>query len=107
MAAIARREAQALAQDLMLQDIIITCEDRSLLEDIKQGTGGLHAMIVQEIKANVRLFQSCIFTFVKRTSSSEVVKVGKFSFSLDLGRHVWLLAPHDPVCIPSVLNLVE
>ena len=38
---------------------------------------------------------------------SEVGKVVKFSSSLDVGRHVWLLSPHDPACIPLVSNLVE
>ena len=79
LAALACREAQALAQDLMLNYVVIACEERSIIEDIKTGNEGRHGMIIGEIKSRISLFNSCHFIFESRTSSKEASKVVKFS----------------------------
>lgn len=49
-------------------------------------------------------FGTCDFIFEGRALNWEAHSLAKFASSLDVGRHVWLGAPHDPLIIP--VNLV-
>ena len=40
------------------------------------------------------------FIFERRASDGDVDRLVKFLHSLHQGRHIWLIQPHDPICIP-------
>lgn len=45
-------------------------------------------------------FESCMLQYESRRRNYEADGLAKLSLSLNLGRHVWLLEPHD-VTIPA------
>ena len=47
---IACREALALAADLSLDHLVIACDCKPIVDDIKKGIGGPHITVVKEIK---------------------------------------------------------
>lgn len=63
------------------------------------------AQIIREIKENEHLFRKCEFIFEGRDSNKEAHSLAKYSAFLHQGRHMWLVAPHDPFCISvNILN---
>lgn len=101
--AIACREAQSLAEDLLLHDIVVATDSKQVANDIHNGCSGMHGQIIVEIKLRAAEF-NCIFRFEGRASNSEAHLLAKFSHSLYRRRHVWLGQPHDPICIPNIVN---
>jgi 6-phosphogluconate dehydrogenase (decarboxylating) len=73
--------------------------------DIVAGTGGQYAAIVQEINIQRSDFQEASFTFEGRSSNMEARSLARFVLSLDQGRHLWLLQPHDTMSIAVILNV--
>jgi hypothetical protein len=73
--------------------------------DIAAGTGGQYATIVQEINIQRSDFQEASFTFEGRSSNMEAHSLARFALSLDQGRHLWLLHPHNTMSIPVILNV--
>ena len=47
------------------------------------------------------------FIFERRASDGDVDRLVKFSHSLDQGRHIWLVRPHDPFCVPKYVEFDE
>jgi hypothetical protein len=68
--------------------------------DIAQGSGGLHATIIKEIRARVDGLNSCNFIYESRNSNVDADSLAKYSLNLAPSRHIWLLQPHDFVTIP-------
>ena len=101
--AIACREGFALAQDLLLTDFVIVSDSKQVVNDIKSASNGGYRAIISEIR-NLLVGFDCNITFEGRASNSDVDRLVKFAHSLDRGRHLWFLEPHDPFCIP--LNVV-
>ena len=77
-----------------------------VISDIQKGNGGRYGAIVTEIKARSSSF-SCIFMFEGRAANQDADRLAKFAYSLDQGRHVWMLIPHDPFCIPQTVVFDE
>ena len=105
--ALACREALCLAADLMLQNVVISCDSKGMVEDIKDGTAGRHEMIIKEIWERMNSFNSCSFIFESRSTNRDAHNLCKFATSLDPGRHVWFLYPHDTGCVPVNVVLRE
>lgn len=98
--ALACREAMALAHDLSLRRIVIACDCKTVVEEIHKGSAGPYSVIIKEIEASAKDFESCVFIFESRVLNFEAHSLVKFSSSLVDGRHVWLGLPHDPFVIP-------
>lgn len=64
-----------------------------VIKDIVDGTGGKHAAIVQEVITRKGEFHSCNLVYKTRGTNYKADSLAKFSLSLNLGRHVWLLEP--------------
>ena len=97
--AIACREAISLAEDIQLQSFIISSDCKQVVEDIMNGSNGLHRAIINEIKSRSVPF-SCNFIFESRAVNFEAHRLAKFARNLAPGLHVWPGQRHDPVCIP-------
>lgn len=93
------REALALALDLSLQKIVVSCDYKSVVSEIKEGTRARYGVIIREIKARAAEFELCEFVFEGRAMNVDAHSLAKFSSSLDQCRHLWLGAPHDPFII--------
>lgn len=61
--ALACREDLALALDLSLDQIIIACDYKTVVEEIKTGTEGRYSAIIKEIQVQSREFTRCDFIF--------------------------------------------
>ena len=81
----------ALAQDLSLRRIVIACDCKSVVEEIHKGSAGSYSVIIKEIEASARDLDSCVFIFESRVLNFEAHSLAKFSSSLEVGRHVWLI----------------
>ena len=99
------REALSLAEDLNLHKIMVACDSQGVIDDINKGTGGPHAAIVHEIIGRKSGFQFCNFIHERRNYNFEAHKLAKFSCNLQLGRHVWLEYPPDPIVVPMNVAL--
>lgn len=95
---IACREGLSLAEDLMLHNFVIASDSKQVINDIEKASCGGYGVIISEIKLRSLAF-NC-FTFEGRAANCDADRLAKFSHSLDQGRHVWLVEPHDPFCIP-------
>lgn len=96
---IARREALALALDLNISNILVASDCKEVVEDIKNGTGGMHGSTVQEIRSIAASSEYCSFTLEGRNTNVEAQNLTKFALCLTGGRHVWFIQPHDINCI--------
>ena len=64
--ALACREAQALALDLMENRIVVASDSKMMVSDIEKGTEGRHSSIVKEIAMRAMEFGICDFVFEGR-----------------------------------------
>jgi hypothetical protein len=76
-----------------------------VVDDIAQDSGGRYASIIKEIKVYRSEFEKVTVVHEGRKSNTEAHNLARFALSLDLGRHLWLLAPYDPLVIPVILNI--
>lgn len=97
--AMACREALSLAEDLMIQNFVVASDSKQVVNDIERGTNGSYGRIISEVKHHASFF-NCTFVFEGRASNTDADRLAKFSNTLDQGRHLWLIHPHDPFCIP-------
>ena len=104
--AMACREALALAADLGIHQFIVASDCQQVVSDISRRTRGQYGAIISEINLKVSLFQ-CSFTFESRAVNYEAHRLAKFCLSQGPGRHVWLGTPHDPRCIPLLVEFHE
>lgn len=100
LSALACREALALALDLSLDQVVIACDCKTVVEEIKSGTEGRYNTIIKEIAARAREFTRCDFIFEGCQMNVDAHNLVKFSTSLDVGRRLWLGIPHDLFVIP-------
>lgn len=68
------------------------------MRDIDRGTNNSYGCIIREINQRARLFNGN-FIYEDRSSNIDADRLAKFSSSLDPGRHLWLIDPHDPIRI--------
>ena len=102
--AFACREALALAEDLGIQMMHVASDCEEVVKDIKQGSGGYHGAIIQEIIARKNDMISCTFTHERRVFNFEAHNLAKFGCNLGVGRHVWLGSPHDQNIVPLIIE---
>ena len=102
--ALACREALALAQDLNLDQIVVACDCKTVVEEIKSGTEGRYSIVIKEIQAQARQFSRCDFIFEGRQGNVDAHNLVKFCTSLEQGRHMWLGVPHNSFVIPLNRN---
>ena len=98
------REALALAEDLGIQMMHVASDCEEVVKDIKQGSGGYHGAIIQEIIARKNDMISCTFTHERRVFNFEVHNLAKFGCNLGVGRHIWLGSPHDQNIVPLIIE---
>ena len=98
-------EALALAEDLSLTNIIIACDSKTIVDDINEGKGGAYDAIVKKFNSMASYFVSCLVIFEGRASNCEAHNLAKHSAMLDQGRHLWLIHPYDPTCIPINIHI--
>ena len=97
--AIACREGLALADDLLLGNLIVASDCKQIGDDIKLGNPGSYGSVITEIKLRSLDF-NCNFIFENCSSNSEAHSLAKHALSLGAERHTWLLNPYNPTCIP-------
>lgn len=100
MDTLAIREGLDLAMDLHEQNIIISCDNGRALKELDEKRGGAQAAIVKEITSRLPVFNSFNFKSSSSSSVKHAKNLAKFLITLPLGRHMWLLSPHDESCIP-------
>jgi ribonuclease HI len=103
--ALACREGVALALDIGARRVKIASDCSSVIASLRQGTMGLYAHVVREIKEMEGDFEELSFAHERRRSNKEAHTLARNSVLLEEGRHVWLLEPPDGVCIPITLAL--
>ena len=81
--ALACREALALASDLHLSLLVIASDCQGVIRDIEEGTGGLYASTIKEIKETAHVFDQCTFIFEGRPTNIEAHSLAKHAFRLD------------------------
>ena len=80
MESIACREGLALASDLAVRRFMLSCDNFSVVRNIKGGSMGAYGHIVQEINARVGAFVSSEFVHEGRASNVDAhVLARKFS----------------------------
>ena len=106
MEAIACREGLALASDLAVRKIRLATDNISVVRNIKSGSKGVYAHIVEEIRARAGGFVCAEFVHEGRASNVDAHNLATSSVYRELGRMVWLLSPPEGVCIavPRVIN---
>ena len=62
-------------------------------------SNGTYSSIITQIKVRAESF-NCRITHEGRASYTDAYSLAKFSVRLAQGCHVWLLQPHDALCIP-------
>ena len=90
--AMACREVLALAEDLMIQNVIIASDSTQVVNGIERGSSSTYGCIISEIKQQASLI-NCKFTFEGRASNTDADRLAKFSNTLDQGRHLWFIHP--------------
>lgn len=100
---VACREALALAENLLLQRIIIACNAQSVVAAIDQNQGGNFEAMIKEINLRRLRFKECQFVYEGRASNIDAHNTAKFACNLPPGCHLWLPNPHDPNCIEPVI----
>jgi hypothetical protein len=99
---IAYREALALVEDIALTNVLVASDCASVVTDIRGGSMGRNGSIISEIRSRAATLSSCSFVHEGRASNFEAHNLARHALSLDVGRHMWLLAPyadHIPVNI--------
>jgi ribonuclease HI len=97
--ALACREALSLAQDINARRIRVASDCLNVIKSLDQGSMGVYAHIVREITETAE----ADFVDERRSSNKDAHNLAH-SVLFDHGRHVWLLAPPNGVCIPSVIE---
>ena len=72
--ALACGEALALALDLSLTRVVIACDCKSVVQEIKGGTEGRYSAIIKEISERSRELTSCKFIFEGRSLNFDAHK---------------------------------
>jgi ribonuclease HI len=102
--ALACREALSLAQDINARRIRVASDCLNVIKSLDQGSLGVYAHIVREITETAKDFEEADFVHERRSSNKDAHNLARSSVLFDHGRHVWLLAPPNGVCIPSVIE---
>ena len=92
---LACRESLALAEDLLLENYVVASDCKGVISDIAEGTMGIYAAVIDEIKNRMRQFNNCSFVHEFRASNFEADSLAKFALTLGVGRHSWLNAPYS------------
>ena len=79
---IACREALALAEDLGVQNVVISSDAKQVIQDLNNVSRGRYGAIIEEIQARASNFNS-IFMHESRLVNKEAHKLARFSLSLD------------------------
>ena len=103
---LACREALALAEDLSVHNLIVASDARQVVKDISNNSMGPYGMVISEIKSRILSF-NCQLVFEGCRSNGDAHSLAKFSLSLARGRHLWLINPHNPLCIPQTVDFDE
>ena len=103
---IACREALALAEDLNLQNVLITSDCKQAIRDINNASMGKNGSIVREIITRSSDFL-CKFSYEGRAANKEAHSLVSFAIGRGPGRHTWLGQPHNPSCIPLLVEFDE
>jgi hypothetical protein len=101
---LACREALALAEDLGIDQVFVASDCKTVVNDIKNGSGGPYGAIIEEIKSRAASLRDCSFVFESRAVNFEAHNLARFTSSLEIGRHLWLGIPYD-LNIP--VNILE
>lgn len=101
--ALACREPLTLADDLLARRMLVSFDCQSGVKDISEKSDGHYAAIIREVNAHAEEFDACNFIYDSRSRNFEADSLAIYSLSLDVGRHVWLIQPHDIISIPMDL----
>ena len=106
MEAIACREGLALASDLAVRRVRLSCDNFNVVRNIKGGSTGAYGHIVQEINARAGVFVSSEFVHEGRASNVDAHVLARSSVYCEIGRKVWLLSPLEGICnsVSRVIN---
>ncbi|KAE8788950.1 hypothetical protein D1007_36964 [Hordeum vulgare] len=101
---LARRQAQALGRELLLQKVAVASDCLNAIQEINSGSEGITGPIIKEISDGRSDFQHILFTHEGRLSNMEAHHLARYALHLWEGRHVWLLEPFDTTIIPVIRN---
>ena len=77
----------------------------NVIWSMDQGTMGAYAHVVREFRETARELDEVVVVHERRLSNKEAHNLARSSVLLEHGRHVWLLAPPEGVCIPNVIEV--
>jgi ribonuclease HI len=97
--ALACWEALALARDIDVRNIQVMSDCINVITNLEQGTMGVYAHIIREIKESVQDFDAISFHHERRSLSLEGDRPAKSNVLLEQGHQVWLITPHVGVGI--------
>jgi ribonuclease HI len=102
--ALACREAVALAYDIGARRVHVASDCLSVVRSIKEGTLGVYAQVISEIKVAMETFDMLSFVHERRASNKEAHNLARSVVLDDPGRRLWLVRPPDGLCIPEFMN---
>lgn len=79
--ATACREALCLAEDLHIQNCVISSDSKQVISDINNGSSGRLGAIISEIRIKASII-NCSFIFECRDVNTEAHSLAKFSLTL-------------------------
>lgn len=101
--ALACQEALSLAKDIGVHLPCIASDCLTVTRNIKEGGGGHYGEIIKEITSWKLSFATCTFVHEARSSNYKAHNLGRHTFSLDHGWHIWLGQSHDRNITPLTI----
>jgi hypothetical protein len=77
---------------------------RALVKSIKEGSKGVYAHIILEIRESSNEFEAMSFCHEKTSSNKEAHYLARSVVAGDPGRQVWLVSPPEGLCIPNAVE---
>jgi hypothetical protein len=100
---IARHEARALAEDIVVTRVLAASDCASSVTYIQVESMGRNGSIISEIRSRAATLSSCSFIHEGKTSNFEAHNLARHALSFEAGRHVWRLAPYADH-IPNIIS---
>jgi hypothetical protein len=101
---LACREALALAEDHRIDQVYMASDCKTMVNDIKNGSGGRYGAIIEEIKSRAASLRECSYVFESQAVNFEAHNLARFTTTLGIGRHLWLGIPYDQNILVNILD---
>jgi hypothetical protein len=103
--ALACREEIALAKDIDARRVRIAIDCKNVIKIIAEGTMGVYAHIVWEIRGTRSEFVELEFSHESHRSNKEAHSLARSLVYESQGRTIWPLNPPEKICIPLFMEV--